>query len=191
VSTCTAAFDAVLGDRPNQLDKLRPDVNVTAADIINPGSTPGAVTLNGLRTNISVALRYLTAWVSEQGAVAIDNLMEDAATVEISRTQVWQWLHYKTKLAEGLVVTRKLVDELIDNEVAELHKQAKDERAHRHVDEAKDVFVEAALGDDLPGFFTPYAYVRYLIARPLQPTGPLSADDLRMSERVPREHQPA
>ena len=191
VSTCIAAFDAVLGDRPNQLDKQRPDVHVTAADIINPGSTPGEVTLNGLRTNISVALRYLTAWVSEQGAVAIDNLMEDAATVEISRSQVWQWLHYKTKLAEGLVVTRKLVDELIDHEVAELHQLAKDERAHRHVDEAKDVFVEAALGDDLPGFFTPYAYVRYLIARPLQPSGPIGPDDLRMSERVPREHQPA
>ena len=68
-------------------------------------STPGTVTLEGVRTNISVALRYLTAWVSEQGAVAIDNLMEDAATVEISRTQVWQWLHHKTRLAEGLVVT--------------------------------------------------------------------------------------
>jgi malate synthase len=191
VETCTKAFDAVLGDRPNQLDKQRPDVHVTAADIINPGSTPGQVTLAGLRTNISVALRYLTAWVSEQGAVAIDNLMEDAATVEISRTQVWQWLHYKTKLAEGLVVTRKLVDELIDNEVAELHQLAKDERGHRHVDEARDVFAEAALGDDLPGFFTPYAYVRYLIARPLQPTGPIGPDDLRMSERVPRDRQPA
>ena len=87
-----------------------------------PASTPGTVTLDGLRTNISVALRYLTAWVGGQGAVAIDNLMEDAATVEISRTQIWQWLHHKTRLAEGLVVTRELVDELISHEVDRLHR---------------------------------------------------------------------
>ena len=101
---------------------------MTAADLVDAGVDPGSVTLAGLRTNIAVALRYLTAWVGEQGAVAIDNLMEDAATVEISRTQVWQWLHYKAKLAEGLVVTRNMVDELIENEVAELHAQATDER---------------------------------------------------------------
>jgi malate synthase len=188
VPTCTAAFDAVLGDRPNQLDKQRPDVHVTAADLIAPGSTPGAVTLDGLRTNISVALRYLTAWVSEQGAVAIDNLMEDAATVEISRTQVWQWLHYRIRLAEGLVVTPELVNELVGHEIDKLHKQATDERGHRHVNEARDVFTEAALGEDLPGFFTPYAYVRYLIDRPLQPTGPLRPEDLRMSEQVKRDN---
>ncbi len=188
VPTCTAAFDAVLGDRPNQLDKQRPDVHVTAADIIAPGSTPGSVTLDGLRTNISVALRYLTAWVSEQGAVAIDNLMEDAATVEISRTQVWQWLHYRVRLAEGLVVTPELVNELVGHEIDNLHAQATDERGHRHVNEARDVFTEAALGEDLPGFFTPYAYVRYLIDRPLQPTGPLRPEDLRMSEQVKRDN---
>jgi malate synthase len=179
----------VLGDRPNQLDKQRPDVHVTAADLIAPGSTPGSVTLDGLRTNISVALRYLTAWVSEQGAVAIDNLMEDAATVEISRTQVWQWLRYRIRLAEGLVVTPELVNELVGHEIDKLHKQATDERGHRHVNEARDVFTEAALGEDLPGFFTPYAYVRYLIDRPLQPTGPLRPEDLRMSEQVKRDDE--
>ena len=127
-----------------------------------------------MRTNISVALRYLTAWVSEQGAVAIDGLMEDAATVEISRTQIWQWLRYKVRTAEGLVVTRSMVDEMINDVVEELHAQATDERGHRHVEEARDTFVEAALGEELPDFFTPYAYVRYLIDRPLQPRGPIT-----------------
>ncbi|TKV58612.1 malate synthase A [Nakamurella flava] len=192
VATCTQAFDAVLGDRPNQLDKQRDDVHVTAADLIAAGATPGKVTLEGLKTNISVSLRYLAAWVNEQGAVAIDNLMEDAATVEISRTQIWQWLHHKVRLSEGLVVTPDLVNELVKHEVDALHAQATDERSHRHVDEARDVFVESAMGEDLPAFFTPYAYVRYLIDRPLQLRGPISKDDLRMSEKVPpREPQAA
>jgi len=187
VPTCMTAFTAVLGDRPNQLDKQRTDVQVTAADLIAAGATPGTVTLDGVRTNISVALQYLTAWVSEQGAVTIHNQMEDAATVEISRTQIWQWLHHKTRLAEGLVVTPELVNELVSHEVDRLRALATDDRGRRHVDEARDVFSEAALGEDLPGFFTPYAYVRYLIDKPLQLTGPITPDDLRMSERVPRE----
>ncbi len=188
VQTCTDAFDEAFGRRPNQIDRPEQfEVQVTAADLLAVGSTPGTVTLEGLRTNISVALRYLTAWVSEQGAVAIDNLMEDAATVEISRAQIWQWLRHRTKLAEGLVVTRSLVDELIADEIGRLHEQATDERGHRHVDEARDVFAEAALGEEMPDFFTPYAYVRYLIDRPLQPKGPLTKEDLRLSMKVPRE----
>jgi malate synthase len=186
VPTCLEAFTAVLGDKPNQLDKLRPEVSVTAADLIAPGGTPGTVTLEGLRTNISVALQYLTAWVNGQGAVTIHNLMEDAATVEISRTQIWQWLHHKTRLAEGLVVTPELVNELVKHEVDRLTALATDDRGRRHVSEARDVFVESAMGEDLPGFFTPYAYVRYLIDKPLQLTGPLKPEDLRMSERVPQ-----
>jgi malate synthase len=187
VPTCIEAFTAVLGDRPNQLDKQRPDVHVTAEDLLGVGSAGGTVTLAGLRTNISVALQYLTAWVNGQGAVTIDNLMEDAATVEISRTQIWQWLHHKTQLAEGLVVTPELVNELVKHEVDRLTALATDDRGRRHVREAQDVFTEAALGEALPGFFTPYAYVRYLIDKPLQLTGPITPEDLRMSERVPRE----
>jgi malate synthase len=186
VKICGDAFEAVLGDRPNQIERQR-EVNVTASDLLAVGSTPGAVTLAGVRTNISVALRYLTAWVNGQGAVAIDNLMEDAATVEISRAQIWSWLHHQTLMAEGLVVTRTLVEELIAHEVGRLHEEATDERGHRHVDEARDVFAEAALGETLPDFFTPYAYVRYLIDRPLQPVGPITEDDLRQSMRLPRD----
>ena len=174
VQTCLDAFTG-------RGDEQHWPAAIDAAALISIGTNPAPVTVAGVRTNISVALRYLTAWVSEQGAVAIDGLMEDAATVEISRTQIWQWLRYKVRTAEGLVVTRNMVDEMINDVVEDLHAQATDERGHRHVEEAKDTFVEAALGDELPDFFTPYAYVRYLIDRPLQPRGPITKGDLRQS----------
>ncbi len=185
VPTCLDAFTAALGERPHQIDRRPSEVAVTADDLLAVGSMPGAVTMAGVSTNISVALRYLTAWVNGQGAVALDSLMEDAATVEISRAQIWQWLRHRTKLAEGLVLTRSLVEELITHEVERLHQQATDSRGHRHVDEARDVFTEVALGAELPDFFTPYAYVRYLIDRPLQPTGPITKEDLQLSMKVP------
>ncbi len=179
VQTCLDAFTGI----PHEEQSW--PANVTAEDLIGLGSTPGTVTISGVRTNISVALRYLLAWVGEAGAVAIDNMMEDAATVEISRTQIWQWLHHKTKTAEGLVITKALVNEMIEDVIDQLHDAATDDRGHRHVEEARDVFIEAALKDELPDFFTPYAYVRYLIDRPLQPKGPLGRDDLRKSIQGP------
>ena len=87
-------FDAAFGDRPNQLERLREDVSVEAADLLNVAATPGEVTDDGVRTNVSVGIRYLAAWLSGTGAAAIDNLMEDAATAEISRSQVWQWVRH-------------------------------------------------------------------------------------------------
>jgi malate synthase len=107
--------------------------------------------------------------------------MEDDATVEISRTQIWQWLRYRVRTAEGLLVTRAMVEEVLGDVCAELHRSATDERAHRHINEALDTFAETALGEDLSDFFTPYAYVRYLIERPLQPRGPVTQDDLQQS----------
>ena len=185
VQTCLEAFTG----RAHQDWEQHWPALVDAAALTAKRGNPAPVTVTGLRTNVSVALRYLTAWVSEQGAVALDGLMEDAATVEISRTQVWQWLRYRVRTAEGLAVTRGLVNEILDDVVDHLHAQATDERGHRHVDEARDVFVEAAMGEDLPDFFTPYAYVRYLVDRPLQPRGPVTESDLRQSMRglVPDE----
>ena len=89
---------------PNQIDKLRGDVIVTAADLLKlPG---GTITEEGLRTNISVGVQYMAAWLSGNGCVPLYNLMEDAATAEISRTQVWQWVHHpKGILADGRNVT--------------------------------------------------------------------------------------
>jgi malate synthase len=179
VQTCLDAFTGV-----PRTDEHWP-AGVTADDLHGLGTTPGAVTISGVRTNISVALRYLNAWVSESGAVAIDNMMEDAATVEISRTQIWQWLRHKVRTAEGLVITPGLVNEIIEHVVDEMHAAATDDRGHRHVEEARDVFIEAAMKDELPDFFTPYAYVRYLIERPLQPKGPISRQDLRRSIQGP------
>ena len=90
VEVCREAFTAVLGDRPNQLAKTRPEVTVTATQLLDISSTGGQVTEGGLRNNISVGIQYLESWLRGSGAVAINNLMEDAATAEISRSQVWQ-----------------------------------------------------------------------------------------------------
>ena len=94
VPVAMESFDAVLGARPNQIDRQRDDVHTTAADLLNVAATPGEVTEDGLRNNVSVGIQYLAAWLRGSGAVAIFNLMEDAATAEISRSQIWQWLHH-------------------------------------------------------------------------------------------------
>jgi len=180
VAPCLEAF----GERLTH-DPLGRPVHITAADLMAVGAYTAPVTIAGVRTNIRVSLRYLTSWVSGHGAVTIDNMMEDAATVEISRAQIWQWLRHEVKTAEGLVVTRVLVQELVHDVVQQLHAEAADERGDRHVEEARDIFAEVALGEELPDFFTPYAYVRYLVDRPLQPEGPVTDDDLHRSMRGP------
>jgi malate synthase len=135
-------FDRVLGDRPNQLDRQRPDVSSTAADLLDVASTPGEITAGGLHNNISVGIQYLAAWLQGSGAVAIFNLMEDAATSEISRSQVWQWLHHGR-------VTRDEVERAIEEEVAKLDGD---------YDEARGLFEQVALGDDFVEFLTLPAY---------------------------------
>jgi malate synthase len=89
------AFDRVLGERPNQIERQRDDVEPRAAALLDVAATPGDVTEDGLRSNVSVGIQYLAAWLRGSGAVAIDNLMEDAATAEISRSQIWQWLRHE------------------------------------------------------------------------------------------------
>src|SRR5215468_4052310 len=116
VPVCQEVFDGVLGDRPNQLGKLRDDVEVSAADLLAVAKTPGGITEAGLRNNISVGLQYLANWLAGTGAVAIFNLMEDAATAEISRSQVWQWLHNDVTLAEGPKVTTELIKQITAEE---------------------------------------------------------------------------
>jgi malate synthase len=113
VPVAMESFDRVLGDRPNQIDRLRDDVHVTASDLLDVASTPGGITEDGLRNNVSVGIQYLAAWLQGSGAVAINNLMEDAATAEISRSQIWQWLHHGRVSAEDV---RRVTDE----EVAKL-----------------------------------------------------------------------
>ncbi|MER6173936.1 malate synthase A [Streptosporangium sp. NPDC001681] len=159
VPICRDVFDAVLGSRPNQLDRLREDVSVSAADLLAVAQTPGDITEAGLRNNVDVALRYLAAWMGGLGAVAIHNLMEDAATAEISRSQIWQWIHNDIKLADtGAVVTRELVEQIIDEELAKIKEEpGYDEALY---DQATALFKEVALDDDFAEFLTLPAYAR-------------------------------
>src|SRR6202522_1773723 len=120
VPLCKEIFDGVLGTNPNQLGKQRKDVHVTAEDLLAVSKTPGVITEAGLRNDISVALQYLANWLGGNGAVAIFNLMEDAATAEISRSQIWQWIHNDVSLDDGTLVTRDLVERLIDEELTKI-----------------------------------------------------------------------
>jgi malate synthase len=159
IGLCTEVFDSVLGDRPNQIDNVREDVSVTAADLLDVASTPGEVTEDGLRSNISVGIQYLETWLRGSGAVAINNLMEDAATAEISRSQVWQWLHNSVELADGQTVTRDLVQRLIDEEIDEIkHVVGDDEFGEGRWNDARSLFTEMALADDFADFLTLPAY---------------------------------
>ena len=155
VEACKSAFTEVLGERPNQLDKLREDVQVTAEQLLDVAATPGEVTEVGLRSNISVGIQYLAAWLNGLGAVAIFNLMEDTATAEISRSQVWQWLHNDIVLADtGEVVSRELVERIVDEEIDKLPGEPGD------YSQARATFVDVAIADDFAEFLTLPAYER-------------------------------
>jgi len=155
VELCKSAFTAVLGERPHQLDKLREDVHVSAEQLLDVAATPGEVTEAGLRNNVSIGIQYLASWLRGTGAVAIFNLMEDAATAEISRSQVWQWLHNDIVLADTAeLVTRELVERIVDEEIAKLAGRAGDYK------EARATFVDVAIADDFADFLTLPAYER-------------------------------
>ncbi|SDP67337.1 malate synthase [Pedococcus dokdonensis] len=165
VELCKEVFTGVLGDSPNQLGKQRDEVSVSGADLLDAGSTPGDRTLDGLRGNVSVGIQYLQAWLLGNGAVAIHNLMEDAATAEISRSQIWQWLNSGATLASGEIVTRELVDGVVESEYAALiDSVGDDETARGALETARRLFVECALDPDFPDFLTLPAYAEVLKA---------------------------
>jgi malate synthase len=152
-------FDAVLGERPNQIERKREEVQVTAADLLDVASTPGEATEEGLRNDVSVAIQYLSSWLRGTGAVGIFNLMEDAATAEIARSQVWQWLHNGVELAEGATVTPELVRRVEDEELEKLRRAVGDETfAASRAKEATELFERVALADDFAEFLTIPAY---------------------------------
>jgi malate synthase len=160
VPVCKEVFDSFLGDKPNQLDKQRPDVSVTARDLLAVDKTPGGVTEAGLRSNISVALQYLANWLGGNGAVAIFNLMEDAATAEISRSQIWQWVHNDVVLDDGPLVTKDMVERMIDEELAKIRELAGDGFDAARYGQAVALFTEVALADSFAEFLTLPAYER-------------------------------
>jgi malate synthase len=156
IPVARAEFDAVLGDRPNQVDRRRDDVEVTASQLLDVHiGLP--VTSAGVHGNVSVAIRYLEAWLRGLGAVAIDNLMEDAATAEISRSQIWQWIHQDRVTSEGDAITRDYVEGLIARVLEDAARFAGD-----RFDHAAEIFREVALRDEFPAFLTVPAYAKYL-----------------------------
>ncbi|GAA2758802.1 malate synthase A [Actinopolymorpha rutila] len=157
VPLCNEMFDVRLGAHRNQLSQLREDVHVTADDLLDLASTPGAVTLRGLRNNVAVALRYLTAWLGGTGAVAIFNLMEDAATAEIARSQLWQWIHNRTELDTGEKVTAELVGDVMAKEYERLRAEA-GAGAEDHLDAARKLLERVVLGEEFADFLTVPAY---------------------------------
>ncbi len=160
VPVCREVFDSVLGSKPNQLDRLRPEVSVSASDLLSVSKTPGTITEAGLRNDISVGLQYLASWLAGNGAVAIFNLMEDAATAEIARSQVWQWLHNDILLEDGPKVTRELVERIIDEELANIREALGDAFDAERFGQATALFTAVALADNYSEFLTVPAYER-------------------------------
>jgi len=159
VPVCRAVFDAVLGDRPNQLDRQRPEVEVTGSQLLDVASAPGAVTETGLRTNLYVAIAYIAVWLSGNGAVAIHNLMEDAATAEISRSQVWQQIRNGVVLADtGETVTRELVRRILAEETTRLEGEVGAEQFERYYRPASDLVADICLSEEYTDFLTTPAY---------------------------------
>lgn len=156
IPVARAEFDAVLGERPNQLDRQRPEVEVQAADLIDV-HIGRPITKAGVHGNVSVAIRYIEAWLRGLGAVAIDNLMEDAATAEISRSQVWQWIHQDQTTDDGTAITREYIEGLITEVLGEVDRHEAD-----RFDDAAEIFRDVALGQEFPAFLTLPAYSRFL-----------------------------
>jgi len=152
-------FDAVLGDRPNQLERQRDDVNVDSTDLLTTTIPGSAITAEGLRLNVSVGVQYLAAWLRGNGAAAINNLMEDAATAEISRSQLWQWVHTGAQLSDGRTVTADLVrTELAAELAAQQASMVSEAFIDTRLAQAGAIFERVALEEPFIEFLTLPAY---------------------------------
>ncbi|WP_216208907.1 malate synthase A [Amycolatopsis aidingensis] len=156
VDLCREEFDKVLGDKPNQLDRTRDEVRVTADQLLDVAATEGSATMAGLRGAVDVGVRYLASWLGGTGAAAIHNLMEDAATAEISRSQVWQWVRNGITLEGGEQVTEELVRSVLD----EVHKDLAGQIPAELLEPAVELFEQVALAKDFADFLTLPAYER-------------------------------
>ncbi|THV41706.1 malate synthase A [Glycomyces buryatensis] len=157
VPVAMAVFDEALGGVPNQIERLREDVVPDAAALLDVAGTEGDITERGIRANVEVGVRYIESWLRGNGAAAINNLMEDAATAEISRSQIWQWINSEARTDTGRTITREWVGTLVEEEFGALDRFEGD-----RFDDAKEVFTEVALGEDYPTFLTLPAYARFL-----------------------------
>jgi malate synthase len=159
VPTAMEVFDRALGDRPNQLDRQRDDVQVSAEQLLDVKSTPGEITETGLRSNVEVGVRYIESWLRGVGAAGINNLMEDVATAEISRSQVWQWVHNSVQTSTGQRIDADYVRRVTDEELGKL-RTAMGEQGYDagRFKEAREVFEQVALADEFVDFLTLPAY---------------------------------
>ncbi|MFN2530923.1 MAG: malate synthase A [Pyrinomonadaceae bacterium] len=152
-------FDEVLGTNAHQVDRKREDVNVAASQLLEVAVPDGEITTAGLRNNVSVALQYLESWLRGMGAVAIFNLMEDAATAEISRSQIWQWLHFGISLKEGPRITRELVAAIAAEELGKIQEMTGAEGyMQSRFAEAGRLFEQVTLSGEFVEFLTIPAY---------------------------------
>jgi malate synthase len=159
VPVAREVFETGLGGAANQLSKQRPDVSVSAADLLSLPDTPGQITEAGLRTDVSVGFQYVSFWLGGHGAAAINSMMEDAATAEISRSQIWQWVHHGCQLEDGRTITAELVRQILDEETARIRSEVGEEtwQAGRP-DETREIFERVALTEPLAPFLTLEAY---------------------------------
>jgi malate synthase len=165
VPVATEAFDAVLGARPNQLERQRDDVEVTAEQLLDVPATPGAITEQGLRSNVNVGIQYISSWLRGNGAAAIYGMMEDAATAEISRGQVWQWVRHGAELDDGRTVTPALVRELATSELERIRAEIGDDdwfQREGRPELSRALFERVALTDEFVEFLTLPAYEELL-----------------------------
>ncbi|MDA0164138.1 malate synthase A [Solirubrobacter ginsenosidimutans] len=152
VDVALAAFEEVLGDRPNQIDKQRYDVNVSPEQLLDAASTPGEITEEGLRADVNVGFQYISFWLGGRGAAGINNLMEDAATAEISRSQIWQWVRHGK-------FDREHVRQVLQEEMDKIHAEVGDETWEKgRPEETRAIFERVALSDEFPEFLTLPAY---------------------------------
>lgn len=159
VPIAMASFDAVLGDKPNQKDRLREDVHVEGPELIDIASLDAHPTYDGLRNAVQVGIRYIEAWLRGLGAVAIFNLMEDAATAEISRSQIWQWINAEVVFENGKQATPELAREVAAQELAAIRAEIGDEAfAAGKWQQAHDLLLHVSLDADYADFLTLPAY---------------------------------
>jgi malate synthase len=152
VPAAKAEFDEILGQAPNQISRRRDEVSVTPQQLLDAASTPGEITEEGLRNDVSVGFQYISFWLGGRGAAAINNLMEDAATAEISRSQIWQWIRHGK-------FTREHVLEVLDEEMERIHSEVGDEVWEKgRPQETRAVFERVAFSEDFPSFLTLVAY---------------------------------
>ena len=161
VDVAQAEFDKVLGDRPNQIDRLREDVSVVAEDLLRVELPDGGITEEGLRNDCNVGIQYISSWLRGNGAAAIYNLMEDAATAEIARSQVWQWVHTEQHLADGRAITPELVRAIETEELERIRSEIGDDEwfySQGRPEESRALFEQVALSDEFVEFLTLPAY---------------------------------